>query len=145
MAFTDLDEELEALGYQAGVFDTWLTEKTAGTTRQRTTQPGYSYREVPTFAKRTDAVSTAEVATWRFLMPPEMRSEIKMPSRRGEMERRAAKLPDRIARRAEIEKARADRRTARRGYHYAHNVASMARRNAAEPKKKHENFTTTVY
>lgn len=67
MAFTDLAEELEsALGYGAGVFDkNWASGKA------RAVQEGYSYRDVPAFAKRTDSVSTAEISTWRKnRMPP---------------------------------------------------------------------------
>ena len=66
MAFTDLAEHLEeSLGYGAGVFDMNWASGAA-----RSVQDGYSYRDVPKFAKKTDSVPTAEIATWRKRMPP---------------------------------------------------------------------------
>lgn len=129
MAWQSLQEELdEALGYGAGVFDlNWASGA------KRSVQDGYSYRDTPGHSRETDGVSTAEIATWRKRMPLRFVRPAETEPLSRAYGSKMQQIEEQIARRAQIEKARAERRTARRAYHYAHNVASMARR--ANPAK----------
>lgn len=80
MSFTDLDEELERLGYGGGVFETGYASG-----RKRATPDGYSNRPLPKHSRRHDGVREAD-----FRRPP-TRFEIRA-TRREERAARAGRF-----------------------------------------------------